>query len=324
VKELRAPSPDASGRGASSGESVLAPLPETYYERPLLKRPHWGWEVVTYLFLGGVMGGSGMLVGLANDKHDPDLKRSARYLAAVLAAVCPPVLIGHLGRPERFLNMLRVFKWRSPMSMGVWGLLAFSLPATAGALGQAAHDGILPRWLRWFTPRALTDPLTGIQGAFIGGYTGVLLSATVVPLWAKGTRHIPAVSVCSGIAGACAANSFILALTNGSERSIRKLERFELVAALAELSILIDFKRHAGAIGDPMFAGTRGEKLLRVTGIGGILIPALLTLLPVRGRPKTLLTSALALLGGYVLRETLIEAGKVSADDPRAASQQPE
>jgi hypothetical protein len=37
-----------------------------------------------------------------------------------------------------------------------------------------------------------------------------------------------------------------------------------------------------------------------------------------------LLTSALALLGGYVLRETLIEAGKVSADDPRAASQQPE
>jgi formate-dependent nitrite reductase membrane component NrfD len=58
-----------------------------------------------------------------------------------------------------------------------------------------------------------------------------------------------------------------------------------------------------------------------VTGIG---IPALLNLVPLHARWKTLLASALTLAGGYVLRESLIESGKLSADDPRAAALQPE
>jgi formate-dependent nitrite reductase membrane component NrfD len=73
-----------------------------------------------------------------------------------------------------------------------------------------------------------------------------------------------------------------------------------------------------------MFTGKRGNKLRTVTQALGIVAPALLTLLPFGGRAKTLLASALTLAGGYVLRETLIEAGKASADDPRAASRQPE
>jgi len=324
VRELRDLSPDASTRGAAAGNGVLAPLPETYYERPLLKKPHWEWEVISYLFLGGVMGGSGIIVALTSDERDPDLARSARYLAFALASTCPLILIKHLGRPERFHHMLRIFKWRSAMSMGVWGLIAFSLPATLGALGQAAHDGLVPRWLRFLAPRALTDPLSALFGAFIGGYTGVLLSATAIPLWGSGKRHIPTFSLCSGVAGACAANAIILSLTGGSERSIKKLERFELVASLAELALLQDFKRHAGTNGDPMFAGARGAKLRRNTEIGGIILPALFSLLPVHARWKTVVSSALTLIGGYVLRETLIEAGKNSADDPRAASRQPE
>jgi len=324
VRELRDLSPDASTRGAAAGNGVLAPLPETYYERPLLKKPHWEWEVISYLFLGGVMGGSGILVALTSDERDPDLARSARYLAFALASTCPLILIKHLGRPERFHHMLRIFKWRSAMSMGVWGLIAFSLPASLGALGQAARDGLVPRWLRFFAPRALTDPLSALFGAFIGGYTGVLLSATAIPLWGSGKRHIPSFSLCSGVAGACAANAIILSLTGGSERSVKKLERFELVASLAELALLQDFKRRAGTNGDPMFAGARGAKLRRNTEIGGIILPALFSLLPIHARWKTVVSSALTLVGGYVLRETLIEAGKNSADDPRAASRQPE
>jgi formate-dependent nitrite reductase membrane component NrfD len=324
VNELRDLSPDASARGAATGGGVLAPLPETYYDRPLLKKPHWEWEVITYLFLGGIMGGSGLLVAITDEKQDPELSRNLRYFTFALAATCPLILVKHLGRPERFLHMLRIFKWRSAMSMGVWGLMAFSAPVTAGAIGQAARDGLIPRWLRWLHPRPLTDPITAVLGAFIGSYTGVLLSATALPLWGIGKRHIPTFSACSGIAGACAANSLILVLTGGSEASIKKLERFELLASLAELALLRDFKRHAGPIGDPMFAGARGAKLRRHTEIGGILLPAAFTLLPVHGRWKTAISSVLTLIGGYVLRETLIEAGKNSADDPRAASRQPE
>jgi len=324
VNDLRAPSPDASGRGASSGNDVLAPLPETYYNRPLLKKPHWNWEVITYLFMGGVMGGSGLLCALTDDKTDPDLARSTRYLAFALSATCPIILIKHLGRPERFHHMLRIAKWRSVMSMGVWGLLLFSFPASVGAAGQASRDGLLPRWISKLAPRVLTDSLCALLGAFMGGYTGVLLSATAIPVWGIGKRHIPAFSLCSGIAGACAANNLILVLTGGSQRSIAKVERFELVASIAELALILDFKRHAGKLGDPMFAGPRGAKLMNYTELGGIVAPALLALIPVHGRWKTTLASLMTLAGGYVLRETLIESGKNSADDPRAASRQPE
>jgi len=324
VNELRALSPDASGSGAASGNGVLAPLPDTYYNRPLLKKPHWEWEVISYLFLGGVMGGSGIIVALTDDRKDPDLARSARYLAFALAATCPLILIKHLGRPERFHHMLRVVKFRSAMSMGVWGLIAFSLPAGLGALGQASRDGLLPRWIASLAPRAITDLLSALFGAFIGGYTGVLLSSTAIPVWGIGKRHIPSFSVCSGVASACAANALILALSGGSERSMKKVERFEFVASIAELAILLHFERHAGTLGAPMFGGARGARLRRYTQIGGIAVPALLSLLPLHGRWKTALSSLLTLHGGYVLRETLIEGGKGSSEDPRAASRQPE
>jgi formate-dependent nitrite reductase membrane component NrfD len=320
--------PDSSARGVGDGVALPAHASPTYYDRPMLKKPHWEWEVVTYLFMGGIMGGSGMLVFVADHERDTSLERNARYIAFVLAATCPLVLIKHLGRPERFHHMLRIFKLKSVMSMGVWGLIGFALPATAAALGQAATDGLVPdrvRWLHRLAPRAVLDPLTALLGAFIAGYTGVLISATAIPIWAIGKRHIPAISVCSGMAGACALNAAILAfMPRPQQRSIDKLERLELVAGLAELALLLAFERHAGALGAPMFAGTAGRKLRGFTMLGGIAVPALLNLSPVHGRAQTLLAAVLTLLGGYVLRERLIEGGKASADDPRAATRQPE
>jgi formate-dependent nitrite reductase membrane component NrfD len=319
------PQPSESDRGASRGEGLPAHATPTYYDRPLLKKPHWEVEVVAYLFLGGIMGGSGILVFLADDRpeREADLARSARYVAFALSAACPLVLIKHLGRPERFLNMLRIVKFKSVMSMGVWGLMTFSGLATLAAAGQLSRDGALPAWIGKREPRGVIKLFLGVVGGFMAGYTGVLISATAIPLWANGKRYIPALSVCSGFAGACALNAAILAVS-GTDRTRRKLERLELIAATAEYVMLEMFRRQAGGIGTPMFGGERGAKLRTYTQCAGILGPAVLGLLPFGGRAKTLLASALTLAGGYVLRETFIEAGKASADDPRAASRQPE
>jgi len=319
------PQPRDSDHGASPGDGLPAHASETYYDQPLLKKPHWEWSVITYLFLGGIMGGSGMLVMIADERpeREADLARSARYVSFVLAAACPLVLISHLGRPERFLHMLRIVKFKSVMSMGVWGLIAFSGPSTLAAAAQLSRDGVLPKWIDALEPRPVIKLLQGLIGAFMAGYTGVLISATAIPVWSIGKRHIPAFSVCSGFAGACALNAAILALT-GSKRTRHKLERLELVASTAEFVLLEAFRRHAGELGKPMFGGARGTRLRTYTQIAGIIAPALLGLLPFGGRTKTLLASALTLAGGYVLRETLIESGKDSADDPRAASRQPE
>ncbi len=151
-----------------------------------------------------------------------------------------------------------------------------------------------------------------------------MISATAIPFWAIGKRHIPAISVCSGLAGACALNSALVALRAGNAATLRKLERLEMLAGLGELALLLAFARHAGPLGKPMFAGRQGRKLRAFTMAGGIVLPAALNILPLHGRWKTFATSGLTLVGGYILREAFIEGGKASADDPRAASRQPE
>ena len=325
LRDLSLISPDASFRGAASGGD--APTQEAgYYGAPVLKKPRWGRSVVTYLFLGGIMGGSAIIVAFAdrNDEGGRRVARNGRYLNLALALACPAVLISHLGRPERFLNMLRIVKFKSPMSLGVWGLVAYGKLAGLAAVAQAARDGWLPRWLRFLSPGRGPDVALALLGGFIASYTGVLLSATAVPLWAKGKRFIPALFVFSGVGGACAAHAALLALQPGGGRARGRLERLELIASLCELATLTAFRYYAGTMGAPLFAEARGRRLRARTGLGGIVAPAVLNLLPFGGRVKTLVAAGLTLAGGYVLRESVIEAGKASADDPKAAFAQPE
>ncbi len=288
----------------------------TYYDRPLLKAPHWEWNVVTYLFLGGIMGGLGLIQVLADGKkpEEKQLKRTAHISSFALAAINPGILITHLGKPERFLNMLRIVKFKSPMSLGVWGLVFYSGAAGANVIG--------------FTP-ALMQPAQMLLGAFTAGYTGVLLSATANPLWSSGKRHIPAFSVASGLASACALSS-LLSVISGNDKVLHKLERLEMVAGAAELALLADFKRHSGRYGKPLFEGKHAKTLQNVTMIAGIAAPFALNLLgSIAKLPKPVnalrvaAASILTLAGGYALRHCVIEAGKDSARDPRAATIQP-
>lgn len=319
------PHPDRAFAGAADGNGKPPSL--SYFERPLLKMPHWGWEVVTYLFLGGVMGGSGVLAALAQRSDDEPLERTSRYLSMTLALACPAVLVSHLGRPERFLNMLRVAKFKSPMSMGVWGLVGYSGFAALNAAAQLSRDRVIPAWIERLEPKPMTVALQALFGAFTAGYTGVLLSATAIPLWAKGKQHIPAISVCSAMAGACAINAIALCADRNGGPAQVKLERLEACASLLELALLLHFRTHAGETGKPMFEGARGERLRTWTIGAGILAPLALNAVSLltrkhRKRPpllRTLLTGGLVLAGGYILRETLIEAGKASADDPSQA-----
>ena len=117
------------------GAPFPAASPETgYYGIPLLKRPSWTWEVPLYFFVGGAAGAAAVVGAIADyTGADRKLVRDARWIAAAGAVISPALLISDLGRPERFLNMMRVFKPQSPMSVGVWTLLGFSGGATATA-----------------------------------------------------------------------------------------------------------------------------------------------------------------------------------------------
>lgn len=301
------------------------------HEKPILKPPEWNWKVSTYLFMGGIMGGLGLLAIVARP-HRPDerrLRRTIRFASLALAAANPGILVTHLGRPERFFHMLRIVKYKSPMSLGVWGLVLYSGAAGANVVRELAETGALPRWVRHVAP-SFAAPLQAFMGAFTAGYTGVLLSASAIPVWAAGKRHIPAASVCSGLSGACALAS-ILAVFDGNDTVAPKLERLEMIAATAELYILNDFNRKGGRYVRPLFDGAIGKRLSTHTVLRGIALPLTLNVLgelielsqPV-DRFRRLAASVLTLVGGYVFRDCLIESGKVSARDRESALVQPQ
>ncbi|HEX9068291.1 MAG TPA: NrfD/PsrC family molybdoenzyme membrane anchor subunit, partial [Ktedonobacterales bacterium] len=230
------------GRGsATTGEG------RTYYDRPMIKAPHWKWFIPLYFFLGGVAGGAALLGSLARfaggERHRATV-RHARYLALALGMVSPVLLILDLGRPKRFANMLRVVKVSSPLSLGTWILMSFGLTSGALAARQMADDEVLPRPLRLLTrlvPERLLTLTHGALGIGMGGYAGALLAATAVPLWsAAGILLAPLFMAASLMSGASA---LVLLGLRGPREARRDLQAVEMIAALTQLGLIATEER---------------------------------------------------------------------------------
>ncbi|MCC7370847.1 MAG: polysulfide reductase NrfD [Chloroflexi bacterium] len=315
--------------GRSAGDEAR----NSYYGVPVIHKPHWEWLVVWYFFLGGLTSGSYLVATIAEwfgGAGGKPIARAGRYVSFAALLPCPILLILDLGRPERFLNMLRVFKFRSPMSVGVWGLLSYSAFSMLSTLMQAANDGLMPRrWLFSRFLRAHPARLVAFAGlgsaSFLGGYTGVLLGATAVPLWAKNALLLGPLFLTSAVSTSTAAIALVLALTPRAPReSLRRLERLDALALLAELILVLAVRIVPGrVIGRPLTAGRNlWVYLLEIIGLG-ILAPLALQWpalahdeLP--SRKRTILASALVLAGGFMLRTTMVFGGRRSADDPAA------
>src|SRR5881392_2160286 len=131
----------ASGIRPAGSPFPMASPDTGYYGIPLLKKPAWTWEIPLYFFTGGTAGAAAVVGAIANyTGADRRLVRDARWIAAAGSVISPALLISDLGRPARFLNMLRVFKPQSPMSVGVWTLVGFSGGTAAAAFAQLLTD----------------------------------------------------------------------------------------------------------------------------------------------------------------------------------------
>jgi formate-dependent nitrite reductase membrane component NrfD len=163
-----------------NAESAARADAPSYYGNPLLKPPVWTWEVPAYFFVGGASGASAVLAAAAQlSGADEKLVRDARWIALIGAGLSAPLLISDLGRPERFLNMLRVFKPQSAMSVGVWTLTVFG--------GASAGAALLPNK----TLRELSTLVAAASGIVMATYTGVLLGVTAIPIWKEHADLLP-------------------------------------------------------------------------------------------------------------------------------------
>ena len=180
----------------------------SYYDLPLLKPPVWTWEIPAYFFVGGAAGVSAMLaVAAQTSGADEKLVRDARWIAAIGAVVSTPLLISDLGRPERFLHMLRVFKLQSPMSVGAWTLVVFSGASTVSVLAP------------WKPIRDASSLIAALSGLGMATYTGVLLGATAIPVWKEHVATLPAHFAASALGSAVS----LLELRGHRHRALRSL-----------------------------------------------------------------------------------------------------
>jgi formate-dependent nitrite reductase membrane component NrfD len=296
-----------------------------YYGIPPIKEHTWTWEVPVYFWLGGIGAGAHVTSAIARALGNDDraFLRTSRYITLFTMILSPVLLIMDLGRPERFYNMLRIVKWRSPMSMGTWALTVFSLLTGTVAASQAARDGLLGRdnvlaRLVGAIPARFLSVLALPFGYFVGAYTGVLLAMTSVPMWARNAVLMGPTFLSSALSTGLSAVSLVLHLGGwGERRTLEALRRAERMALVAEAILIAASLARMGPWSKPLFSKKLAPLFVGGTLVGGLAAPfALLSGRETRG--KSLLASVFALLGGLALRFAMIEGGRLSARDPQA------
>jgi len=302
---------------------------EGYYDYPVVKRPVWTWEVPAYFWLGGLAAGAYITASLAQNFGSADDRRVAAggyYVAAAALMPCAPLLIADLGRPDRFHHMLRIFKPLSPMNLGAWTLTSFTPIAFALAAFHAASTGLLPGpvgVLARLVPRRLLDLTGSVLGLTLAGYSGVLLGATNVPLWAK-SKLLGGLFMASALSSGSAAVTLQAARRGAPEATLHRLTTVESAASLGEMAILAGYLAQSGKTARPLTTGRfAGPFWLGAVGTGALL-PLLLHRLARRRQGRTLrtLSSATALCticGSLALRWSIFEAGKDSSQDQGAS-----
>lgn len=287
--------------------------PETgYYGIPLLKEPQWSWEIPPYFFVGGAAGSAAVLGLMAKwIGRDERLARDCRLLAAGGAILSGGLLISDLGRPARFLAMLRVFKTQSPMSVGAWTLTAFGTFSGAAAFAQIAADqfGLPVRVVG-----NIAEVFSAAAGLPFSNYTGVLIGATAIPVW---NEHIHSLPIHFGISGLNSAVG-ILELMGHENPALNTLGMGAAGIETLE-GVNIELSRKPAA--DPLKCGASGF----MTRLGGVLsgpVPLALRIAAAfagsRRSKKLRKAAAVSSIAGSMLtRASWVHAGHVSARDWR-------
>lgn len=261
------------------------------------KNPAWTWYIVWYFFIGGVAAGAYVMAALADlfgRERGRGIAKVGYALALPLVILCPILLTLDLGLPGRALNMFRVFKWSSPMSVGSWALLGFGL-VTLFSFLLVLRDR--PGDLR--VRQVLAVP-GGVLGLYIASYTGVLVAATNRPVWVANNWIGPLFLVSAFSTGVAA---LLLARARPPV-----FQRVHLPAAAFEAILLILFLQSLGAGAMAFLTGSLAPLFWGGVVAAGLALPLGLALLPARAAQA--LAALSVLVGGFALRYLILTGGQ--------------
>ena len=260
-------------------------MPATYRDAPIVKPPVWTWEIPIYFFIGGAAGVAAVIAAAAHFSGAgyASLARDAKWIAVIGALASPALLISDLGRPSRFLYMLRVFKLQSPMSVGVWTLVVF----TGAAIGALLPLGLLSD---------IATVAAAVMGALLATYTGVLIGATAIPVWARNVDILPAHFGASGLGAAVS----ILELMGHRTAAMNALG---IIAAATETVLILILLRRGSSAGRLM----HGAEILSGP------VPLALRLLAPQVPAVRIAAALMTIAGSLLTRLAWIAAGRASA-----------
>jgi Polysulphide reductase, NrfD len=298
--------------GKRRAEQAMVPPAEftSYYGKPVINSPVWeAPDIPGYLFLGGLAGASSLLAAGADLTGRPSLSRVCKSGAFAGGGLSVVALVHDLGRPARFLHMMRVFKVTSPMSVGSW-LLGGYVPAA----GVAALSALTGR------ARILGAAATGgaaLLGPAVAAYTAALISDTAVPAWHEGFPEMPFVFTGSG---AMAAGGLgLLAAPLEESAPARNLA----LAGTAMEAAAFEWMQHrVGMVAEPYSEGLGGKymkagKTLATVGAAGALLSSSRFLPDKARRAAAALAGAAMLAASVSTRWGIYHAGMASAADPK-------
>jgi Polysulphide reductase, NrfD len=275
----------------------------SYHGQAVLKEPVWSWEIPLYFYLGGVGGASGGLAYLAGLRGNHELAKRSYAVAMAGLTVSPVLLISDLGKPARFLNMLRMFKVTSPMSVGSWILSGSGASTALAALN--AWTGLLPG------PARVARPAAALFGLPLSTYTAALIANTAVPVWHEARRLLPWVF---GSGAALGAGAAAVMVTPPAQAAPAR--RLALGAAALEGPLMEWMAQRLGSHGEPYKHGAPAvaANVSRAAIISGT---ALLYRQGETSRAAAVTAGGLLSLGAVATRWSVFRAGFRSAADPK-------
>jgi len=297
-----------TGRGVNVAGGPI-PLKPGYYGQPVVRPPVWTWEIPIYFFVGGLGGMSAVIAFGALLFHHFDVARTAIWVAAIASVLSPVLLILDLGRPHLFINMLRVFKPQSAMSMGAWILAAFGMCVVSGLIALELQTFHLFAGAVDQVPSVAAGILifgSAVFGVLLATYTGVLIGATAIPAWFLHHRLLP---IHFGTAGLGSAAALLELLGH----RIAPLNAIGFFAAAVETVLLIWLSVDKHGAADRAIHEHRSGWLIRSGGILTGPVPLVL-----RFFGMIPLAAISFLLGALVSRFGWIAVGKISGRDPES------
>jgi len=326
LRDLPVVGTNQAGAPSSNGRygAAHARTRDAYKDVPILQRPPWGHDISAYFYLGGVSCGSFVLGTLAAALGGPrrqTLARTAHYVAVLTMLPCAPLLIHDLGKRSRFHHMLRIFKPSSPMNLGAWALTAHGALSTLTAMRALAEETELPipglNAVVAIIPTAV-PAVAGVPPALtLGGYTGVLIGTSSIPVWYK-SPLLGALFMASAMSTGSAAVTLVSALSGRAELDEhRVLTPYNLALGLTEIGVLGGYFATTGRWATPLLRGRLGLLTAVATAgtVGGVALEAISLRSEANRGLLTRLASGMTLIGGAALRWGVVFAGHTSSQD---------